>query len=303
MTDEQVKMIGEVFYNQFKMIEAESINKKSQESFTMNYDSMQFFEKPLNENEIQSILNEIKNKNSLTISANKIELNCNLTTFESDFLKRDKYYYIEFNKIISSNKLNLETIKQDQSSNEEVSIKFRWKNEVVNLDENAKIILDIYFLSGTDFIILNKEELGKEFELANKKYLLLDIIDNFIVVKPIELGRRERLLSLVNFENNLMAYKNKTSEFYLTEGSKQNPNYKQHHNYSSNALAQSKFYYETYKEDSKISKDKFLAKVDHELINSMQDEIVQFIFNTESIGDKFILYRPIYTKRTIEIEK
>jgi hypothetical protein len=140
--------------------------------------------------------------------------------------------------------------------------------------------MKVEFLTDYNSVSLTKKDIGKKITLGNETLEIVNIIDNAIVLK----GNSEKV-NVINFISDNEVAKPLT---LLDEG------FSLENSFSSASATIYKSNYENIVL-KKISFEEFNKLMTVDKMNAMQhEEQYRVIYNVAKIGEKFILYSPIY---------
>jgi len=288
ITEENREMIVMFMY----WMESEMFSTEEQKFKTVVYNPNDYFLKPMSSEEIESCFKLMKETAKL----------------EFDFRFDDKRMYFVVNiltalnsKERASNSVEVSKhenrlfygkdtlkIKNAQGGGNRIGSDYYQITRNYPLDSeqtdttkiSGSLVMKVDFLAGYDSVSLTNKDTGKKITLANETFEIVNIINNAIVLK----GNSENI-NVINFLSNNEVAKPLTM---LDEG------FDMENSFTVASLTTYKSNYENIVL-KKMSFEEFDKLMTVEKLNEMRgEELYRIIKNVAKIGDKFILYKPIY---------
>jgi hypothetical protein len=269
-------------------IDSEMFNSKERKFKTVSYNSEDYFSNTLSNEEIETCFNLMSKTAKLEFGDERIYFVANiLTALNSEKRTNSIDVWKHENRLFYGN--DTLKIKNYQGGGNNIGSDYYQITRNYPLDSeqtdttkiHGSLVMQVEFLADYNFVSLTKKDIGKKFTLGNETLEIVNIIDNAIVLK----GNAEKV-NVINFISDNEVAKPLT---LLDKGFSMENSF---------TFASATMYKSNYENIvlKKMSFKEFDRLMTIDKLNEMQhEEQYRVIKNVATIGEKFILYKPIYT--------
>ena len=262
--------------------------------------------------EILRAINFLNNNGKLLLEKDQTKY----LVFESELpevFKTEKNEVYTFNLV--KNNLQFEngsSLNLMDANSLSIGLNFSYRSQIeseTNLEDklSGTIVYQAKFISDYATKTISKKEIGTQFELNDKKYLIVDIFDNKLVIKPLS----KELLDLESINLKTIVLDDKGENEFVSFSyneletlEKTNPKYKGAKSFSSSVSLINENMYNEFKKDSGVNLEQFKKMISLEELKDPSLTGKYIIYELLApIENDIIIYEPIYgISKTIEIK-